>query len=136
MNCLKVIPAVLLFLGISQAKAQSTPFKSPDKTVQCKNIKEGKFLRNGYPEEIWYMTVKDNVQTEYFNGGKNFIKSTLVFVDDCNYKAIVMEKTVKSTPIQIGDVFNNTITETEKNALKIQSKIDKKQFELVLVKVK
>jgi hypothetical protein len=75
----------------------SSPEKreKPDNPVKCTNIKDGKFLRANYPESIWHMTIKDNVQTEYFNNGKDYIKSTLVFVDDCNYKSIVIENLIK-----------------------------------------
>lgn len=107
-----------------------------DNPVKCTNIKEGKFLRLNYPQSIWYMTVKDNIQTEYFNGGKDYIKSTLVFVDDCNYKAIVMEKSDKNDPAQIGDVFNNKIIATQDNLIKVNMKIENSQFDVIYVKEK
>ncbi|WP_153392641.1 hypothetical protein [Chryseobacterium vaccae] len=136
MKLIKVFCAGILMLAFSKAEAQSTDFSKPDKPAKCKSLKEGKFLRENYPEGIWYMTVKDNVQTEYFNNGKDFIKSTLVFVDDCNYKAIVIEKSDKNDPVQIGDVFSVKIMETQDNFLKVQTKIDNNQFELTYVKVK
>ncbi|KPE50698.1 hypothetical protein [Chryseobacterium indologenes] len=136
MKLVKVFGAAILMLAFSKAGAQSADFSKPDKTAQCKNLKEGKFLRENYPEVIWYMTVKDNVQTEYFNNGKDFIKSTLVFVDDCNYKAIVTEKSDKNDPVQIGDVFSTKIMQTQGNFLKVQTKIENNQFELTYIKVK
>lgn len=136
MKLIKVCCAAILMVAFSKAGAQSTNFSKPDKPAQCKKLKEGKFLRENYPEGIWYMTVKDNVQTEYFNNGKDFIKSTLVFVDDCNYKAIVTEKSDKNDPVQIGEVFSVKIMETQDNFLKVQSKIENNQFELTYIKVK
>ncbi|PKF75863.1 hypothetical protein [Chryseobacterium sp. PMSZPI] len=136
MNFLKVFSAGILLLAASQAKSQKTEPKKSDNPAKCANIKEGKFLRANYPESIWYMTIKDNIQTEYFNNGKDFIKSTLVFVDDCNYKAIVLEKSDKNDPAQIGDVFNNKVVETQDNFLKVQTKIENSQFDVVYVKVK
>ncbi|WP_034725408.1 hypothetical protein [Chryseobacterium sp. JM1] len=136
MKHLKIGAAALFMVVFSQAKSQSTTFDKPDQPAKCKSIREGKFLRANYPEEIWYMTVKNNIQTEYFNNGKDHIKSTLVFVDDCNYKAIVLEKSDKTDPVQIGDVFNNQIVETQDNSLKIHSRIEKDQFEVVYIKVK
>lgn len=136
MKYVRVFSIVVLFFYASQLKAQDKAFQNPDKPAKCKNIKDGKFLRSNYPEGIWYMTVKDNIQTEYYNNGKDFIKSSLVFIDDCNYKAITLEKSDQSHPIQIGDVTHNKIVETEQNFLKIQSKIEKEQFELILIKVK
>lgn len=136
MNLLKVFSAGIMLLAASQAKSQKLEPKKLDNPVKCANIKEGKFLRANYPESIWYMTIKDNIQTEYFNNGKDYIKSTLVFVDDCNYKAIVMEKSDKNDPAQIGDVFNNKITETQDSFLKVQTKVENTQFEAVYIKVK
>jgi hypothetical protein len=136
MNHLKIASAAVLMFIFSQAKSQKTAFDKPDQPAKCKNIRDGKFLRANYPEGIWHMTIKDNVQTEYFNNGKDYIKSTLVFVDDCNYKAIVLEQTQKNDPVQIGDVFNNKIVETQDNLLKIQSKIENNQFEIIYIKVK
>ncbi|MCT2564271.1 hypothetical protein [Chryseobacterium herbae] len=136
MKHLKIGAAALLMVVSSQAKSQKTAVGKLDQPVNCKNIREGKFLRPNYPEGIWYMTIKNNVQTEYFNNGKDYIKSTLVFVDDCNYKAIVLEKSDKNDPVQIGDVFNNQIVETQDNLLRVQSRMEKNKFELIYVKVK
>ncbi|MBB6370192.1 hypothetical protein [Chryseobacterium shigense] len=136
MKHLKIISAALFMLLFSQAKSQSILFDKPDQPAKCKNIREGKFLRANYPEGIWYMTIKENVQTEYFNNGKDYVKSTLVFVDDCNYKVIVLEKSDKNDPIQIGTVFNNKIVETQNNLLKMQTKVGNDQFEIIYIKAK
>lgn len=136
MNVLKASLAGILLLMATQAKSQKTEQKKPDNPTKCTNIKEGKFLRANYPESIWHMTIKDNVQTEYFNNGKDFIKSTLVFIDDCNYKAIVMEKSDKRDPTQIGDVFNNKVVATQDNLLKVNIKVEGSQFDVVYRKVK
>ncbi|UCA60800.1 hypothetical protein KB553_04545 [Chryseobacterium rhizoplanae] len=136
MNLLKVSLAGVLLLMAVQVKSQKTEQKKPDNPVKCANIKEGKFLRANYPESIWHMTIKDNIQTEYFNNGKDYIKSTLVFIDDCNYKSIVMEKSDKNDPAQIGDVFNNKVIATQDNLLKINIKIEGSQFDVVYIKVK
>ncbi|WP_121487968.1 hypothetical protein [Chryseobacterium sp. 7] len=136
MNLLKIFSAGMLLTAAIQIQAQTTEQKKPDNPAKCANIKEGKFIRANYPESIWNMTIKDNVQTEYFNNGKDFIKSTLVFIDDCNYKAIVMEKSDKNDPAQVGDVFNNKIVATQDNLLKVNTKIEGTSFDVVYVKVK
>ncbi|ROS20698.1 hypothetical protein EDF65_1430 [Chryseobacterium nakagawai] len=136
MRLLKAFSAGVLLLMTSQVKSQQTVQKKPDNPTKCTNIKEGKFLRANYPEAIWHMTIKDNVQTEYFNNGKDYIKSTLVFVDDCNYKSIVMEKSDKNDPVQIGDVFSNRVVATQDNLLKINTKIAGSEFNVVYIKIK
>lgn len=147
MKYIKIISVAVLFLGVSQMNAQkkttantpkkeTTQQKPVDNPTKCSNIKEGTFLRTNYPKNLWYMTVKDNVQTEYYNDGKDHIKSSMVFVDDCNYKLIVLEKTEEANRIKVGDVFSNKITATQDNYIKIQSKVDNEQFDLVLIKAK
>lgn len=136
MKHLKIGSAALLMLIFSQVKSQKTAFDKPDQPAKCKNIREGKFLRPNYPEGIWYMTIKDNIQTEYLNNGKDFIKSTLVFVDDCNYKAIVLDMTANDNRIHIGDVFSNKIVETQDNVLKVHTKVENSQYELIYIKAK
>ncbi|WP_300686724.1 hypothetical protein [Chryseobacterium sp.] len=136
MKLLKILLAGTVLMTAAKTKAQTIETKKPDNPAKCSNIKEGKFLRANYPEEIWYMTIKDNVQTEYYNNGKDFIKSTLVFVDDCNYKAIVLEKSDKNDPTQIGAVFNNKIVATQDNLLKVNIKIEENQFDVVYIKTK
>ncbi|WP_415327439.1 hypothetical protein [Chryseobacterium sp. MMS23-Vi53] len=147
MNFLKVFSVAVLFLGVSNINAQKkdtktaapkeTPKQKPvDNPTKCANIKEGTFLRTNYPKNLWYMTVKDNVQTEFYNDGKDHIKSSMVFVDDCNYKLIVLEKTEKDNPIAIGDVFSNKIVATQDNYIKIQSELKGENYDIILMKAK
>lgn len=137
MNLFKVLSIALLVSGFSQLNAQKKQNSKPvDNPTKCSNIKEGTFLRINYPKNLWYMTVKDNVQTEYYNEGKDFIKSSMVFIDDCNYKLIVTEKTEKENPVKVGDVYSNKVVATQDRYIKIQSKFEDNQFDMVLVKAK
>lgn len=146
MNWLKVFSIAVLFLGVFQVDAQKkdtktaqkeAPKQKPvDNPTKCSNIKEGTFLRTNYPKNLWYMTVKDNVQTEYYNNGKDYIKSSMVFLDDCNYKLIVLEKTEKDNTIKVGDIYSNKIAATQGNYIKVQSQFAGSQSDLIIVKVK
>ncbi|MCQ9639092.1 hypothetical protein MP478_06775 [Chryseobacterium sp. WG14] len=136
MRLLKFFPVMMVLLGVSQVKAQRFELKKPDNPARCSSIKEGRFVRVDYPAGIWNMTIKDNVQTEYFNNGKDYIKSSLVFLNDCSYKAIVIEKTALNDRIKVGDVFSNTITKTQDNYLQIQTRIGNSQIELIYAKAK
>ena len=139
MNFLKIFSIGVFFLGASYANAQSqeTVKKKPvDDPAKCTNIKEGKFYRMNYPPNLWYMTIKDNIQTEYYNDGKDFIKLTMVFVSDCEYKLIAVEKTEKENPIKVGDIFTNKVIATQDNYIKIQSKFENDTYNFVLMKAK
>ncbi|SDR08183.1 hypothetical protein SAMN05421664_3447 [Chryseobacterium soldanellicola] len=148
MNYVKTLSVVALFLGISQINAQkktdtkktepkkeAVKQKPADNPTKCTNIKEGTFLRINYPKNLWYMTIKDNVQTEYYNDGKEYVKSSLVFLDDCNYKAVVID--VKGNDrIKVDDVFTNKVIATRDSYIKIQSQIAGDKYDFILVKVK
>ncbi|KQT23377.1 hypothetical protein ASG22_13470 [Chryseobacterium sp. Leaf405] len=145
MNFLKVISVAVLFLGVSQVDAQKKKSDKPksevssqkplDNPIKCINIKEGTFLRINYPKNLWYMTVKDNIQTEYYNDGKDFIKSSMVFVDECNYKVIVLEKSEKENPVKVGDVYSNRIFASQDNFLRIESTMNGDKYDLPLEKI-
>ncbi|WP_326983730.1 hypothetical protein VUJ46_04075 [Chryseobacterium sp. MYb264] len=146
MNLLKIVAVAALVAGTSQMNAQKknketaakkevAQQKPVDNPTKCSNIKEGTFLRTNYPKNLWYMTIKDNVHTEYYNDGKDFIKSSVVFVDECNYKVIVLEKTEKDNPIKVGDVVSNKVVATQDNLIKINSQLNGESFDLVIMKV-
>lgn len=139
MNFFKIFSIGVFFLGASYANAQTkvtAKNKPVDNPAKCANIKEGKFFRMNYPPNLWYMTVKDNIQTEYYNDGKDFIKLSMVFVGDCDYKLVVVEKSEKEHPIKVGDVLSNKVLATQDNYVKIQSKFENDTYDFVLVKVK
>lgn len=147
MKGIKTISVAVLFFGIFQINAQKKETdtkkkevvqqKAVDNPPKCSNIKEGTFLRSNYPKNLWYMTVKDNVQTEYYNDGKDFVKSTMVFIDDCNYKSIVIENNnQQDNRIKVGDVFSNKIVATQDRYLKVENKIDNDQYHFILIKEK
>lgn len=130
-----IVLMIILLLGFTELKSQENIFLSPDQPAKCEKLKQGKFLRVGYPVETWFMTIKDNVQTEYYNDGKDYIKSRLEFVDDCNYKVIITGKSDESHPIKLGEVLINKILETDHNFIKIRSEYNNDTFEFVFDKI-
>jgi hypothetical protein len=60
----------------------------------------------------------------------------MVFLDDCNYKLIVLEVKGDENRIKVDDVFTNKVLATQDNYLKIESQIAGDKYNLVLVKVK
>lgn len=139
MNFLRTFSA-LFILTFSQFNAQTiagNTQKPADHPTRCSNIKEGTFLRINYPKNLWYMTVKDNVQTEFYNEGKDYVKASMVFLDDCNYKLVILENTQKDESVDKGKVFTNKIIATQDRYIKIQTQMEgSSPFDLVLVKAK
>lgn len=127
--------ASLLLFTFTEVKCQINNSFISDEVTKCENIKEGKFLQQGVPITRWVMTVKDNVQTEYYNEGKDYVRSRLEFIDDCNYKVIVVAKSDEKNPAKLGQVAINKIVATERNLIKIMSECDHKTTEFVFDKV-
>lgn len=126
---------VLLCLSFSQLKSQQNIFLTSDNPAKCQNIKAGKFLRVDMPVDKWVMTIQDNIQTEYYNDGKDYVKSRLDFVDDCSYKVTIIAKSEENYPVKLGEVMVNRIIETDRNFIKLTSEYNNKTFEFVLSKV-
>lgn len=145
MTLIKIFSAAVLLAGFSAVNAQKKETKTvqkeaakqkpADNPTKCTNIKEGTFVRYNYPKNLWYMTVKDNVQTEYQNDGKDYVKSSMIFIDDCNYKLMVLDVKGEDKRIKADDVFTNKILATQDNYIKIESRIAGDTYNMVLVKI-
>jgi len=135
MKHLNIVLIVLLCFSFSKLKSQQNMFLSTDKPAKCQNIRSGKFLRVDFPIDKWVMTVQDNTQTEYYNDGKDYIKSHLDFVDDCSYKVTVIGKSDEKNPIKLGEVMVNRIMETDRGFIKLTSEYNNKTSEFILSKV-
>jgi len=127
--------AIVCFCGVFEAKSQESTFLSPDQPPKCQKIKEGKFIRTGKSPKIWHMIIKNGVQKEYYNNGKDYMKSKLEFVDDCRYKIIITGKTEGKNSMRIGDIVMNEIIETDHHFLRISSKYYNTTEEFVLEKI-
>jgi hypothetical protein len=126
---------VLLCFSFSKLKSQQNIFLTSDNPTKCQNIKAGKFLRVDMPIDKWVMTVQDNIQTEYYNDGKDYVRSRMDFADDCSYKVTIIAKSDENYPVKLGEVMVNRILETDRNFLKLTSEYNNKTSELILSKV-
>lgn len=82
------------------AKKQST------EKVNCSLLKNCKLIYSEADDDSTYIIIKDNIFTEYPNGGKNYIKSNLEWVNECEYNAIVTELTTNDLNFKLGDKIN------------------------------
>lgn len=53
-----------------------------------------------------YIIIKDNIHIEFPNGGKNYIKSKLEWINDFEYNATIIELTASDSIFKIGDKLN------------------------------
>lgn len=122
-------------MSFSKLKSQQNIFLTSDNPTKCQNIKAGKFLRVDMPIDKWVMTVQDNIQTEYYNDGKDYVRSRMDFADDCSYKVTIIAKSDENYPVKLGEVMVNRILETDRNFLKLTSEYNNKTSEFILSKV-
>lgn len=101
---MKKILVFLLFLivGFSSTAQQ--------KGNDCSRLKHSRlhFLNSEYVES--YVIIDNNQHTEYFDNEGRFIKSELIWVNDCEYNAKIIEINIPDVPFKIGDVLNVKIT--------------------------
>lgn len=135
MKNLNIVLIVLFCLNFSKLKSQQNMFLTSDSPAKCQNIKSGKFVRIDTPIDQWVMIIEDNTQTEYYNDGKDYVKSHLDFVDDCSYKVTVIGKSDEKYPVKLGEVMVNRILETDRSFIKLRSEYNTKSSEFVLSKV-
>lgn len=122
-------------MSFSKLKSQQNIFLTSDNPTKCQNIKAGKFLRVDMPIDKWVMTVQDNIQTEYYNDGKDYVRSRMDFADDCSYKVTIIAKSDENYPVKLGEVMVNRIVETDRTFLKLTSEYNNKTSEFILSKV-
>ncbi len=135
MKHLNTLLIVFFCMGFSKLKSQQNMFLTSDNPTNCQIIKAGKFLRVDMPIDKWVMTVQDNIQTEYYNDGKDYVRSRLDFVDNCSYKVTIIGKSDENYPVKLGEVMVNRIIETDRNFLKLTSEYNNKTSEFILSKV-
>ena len=75
-------------------------------TADCTVLKNCKLKYFDLDDTTAYVTIKANRHTEYINGGKNFIKSNLDWINDCEYIATIIEINIDHSPFVIGDKMN------------------------------
>ena len=82
-----------------------------------------------------YVEIDDNMHTEYFNDKGSYIKSKLVWVNDCEYNAKIIEINIPGDPFKIGDELNVKIVKIENNIIdmvcKFKGEILKAQYEII-----
>lgn len=134
----RLLKLFLLFAFVL-SNAQENIFKSSDNPPNCKIIREGKFISSIYSPKVWYMIVKNDIQTEYFEDGKKYVKMKREFIADCQYKITIIEKSDENFPVNIGEVSYAKIVETKGNFIKIKYTDENiengKEFEFLLEKI-
>ncbi len=100
MKLLKTFFTIALFISASYS------FSQKQSSTDCTVLKNCKLRYFDIDDATAYVTIKGNRHTEFINGGKNFIKSNLDWINDCEYIATIIEINVDHSPFVIGDKMN------------------------------
>jgi len=90
---------VLLLLLIFSSKT----FSQVGEKTNCSILKDCKLQYFELDNTTTYIIIKGSKFIEYIDGGKNYIKSNLEWINECEYKATITEITVPNSPYNIGD---------------------------------
>ncbi|TPG45356.1 hypothetical protein [Flavobacterium pectinovorum] len=80
--------------------------KQPTEKVNYSSLKNCKLKYSDIDDNSTYIIIKDNIHTEFPNGGKNYIKSKLEWINDFEYNATVIELTASDLSFKVGDKIN------------------------------
>lgn len=103
-------------------------------TSDCTMLKNGRFVyKTG--KKVVNVEFKENQHTEYHNGGKHTIKSTIEWISGCEYYLRVKETNYPNFPFKIGSKLHVKITKIDGKKIFYKSTINGKSWEGKLVKV-
>jgi hypothetical protein len=77
-----------------------------DKIQDCKILKYSKLKYVDNDDKTAYIVIKNNKHVEYFENEKYFIKSDLVWINECEYNATMTQITLPNFPFKPGEVMN------------------------------
>lgn len=80
--------------------------KQPTEKVIYSSLKNCKLKYSDSDDNSTYIIIKDNIHTEFPDGGKNYIKSKLEWINDFEYNATVIELTASDLSFKVGDKIN------------------------------
>ena len=77
-----------------------------DKLLDCKILHNAKLKYADAPNRTDYVVIKNNKHVEYLANGKYYIKSDLVWINECEYNATMTEINLPDFPFKAGEVMN------------------------------
>lgn len=100
MKLFKTLTLILFIASSTLSYSQTT------EKINCSILKNCKLKYFEIDDNLTYILIKDNKHIEFPNNGKNYIKSNLEWVNECEYNATIIEITVIDSQFKIGDKLN------------------------------
>ncbi|TCC94168.1 hypothetical protein EZ428_05155 [Pedobacter frigiditerrae] len=119
---MKIYKILMLLTAISFAAIYSSCSQKQEK-LDCKNLRNVKLKYLDADDTTAYIVISGNRHMEYYNAGKNFIKSEVKQVNDCEINVFFLESNIKDLPFKKGDVLNIVFDKVENGVLHCQTKM-------------
>lgn len=123
MKLYKLFFAIIFLLFSSNSFSQS-------EEIDCKILKNIKLQYFDAPNREDFVLISNNKHVEYHQNGKYFIKSDLVWINDCEYNAILTDFNLPNFPYTIGEIMNVRFYKIEKKVIYGISTIRNNSFEI------
>jgi hypothetical protein len=118
---------VLCFFCLSFVRAQVS-------AKECASMREGVFVYGSSTDDI-KIHFLGSKHVEMHNGGKQFIKSDIEWVSDCEYQLILEEITVADFPFKKGDIMRVRILKMEGPEINYLSTANGRSWEGRMLKI-
>ncbi len=117
-----IIALILMTLTTTYAQSENN----------CNQLHRGTFTY-GYADDVVKVVFKKKKHIEYH--GKYYIKSKLVWVNDCEYNMTMKKVTIPDFPFGKGDVMNVKINKVEGDKIYYTSTVNGLSFEGMFTKI-
>ena len=81
-------------------------FSQSTDTLNCKFLRHSKLQYINSQDSTAYVIINDKDHIEYLYGEKYYIKSTLNWLNDCEYEMTMTEITLPNFPFHAGDMMH------------------------------
>ncbi|MEP7164337.1 MAG: hypothetical protein ABI741_06570 [Ferruginibacter sp.] len=98
---MKLIKTILLVIFVS---FQTTSFSQNTGKESCKILRDCRLKYLDIEDTTSYVIIKDTAHIEYHDAGKYYIRSTLKWLNDCDYDMTMTEITIPGFPFHPGDI--------------------------------
>ena len=120
-----------IFIGFTSfTDAQVT-----NSNISCSILHQGKFKYLDIPDTTAYVVINKENQTEYHNNGKYLIKSSLIWLDDCQYQMTMLSNTIPNFPFKAGDVMTVTINKVNGDIIYYTADVKGQKWDGRLLKI-
>lgn len=124
----------ILQLGLLLMLTALMAFTNPEEN-HCKIAHRGTFVY-GSGSTFVKVVINENEHTEYHNNGKYYIKSTIKWINNCEFVVSFREITVPDFEYSTADQMYVKINSVEKKEINFTATINRKSWSGKLIKIK